>query len=227
MPALHPLQFVSGAREHQQEEEVGHRPDGGFGLSDADGFDEDVLVAGRLAEQHRLAGPARDAAEVPARRGRTDERPVVGGEPLHPRLVPENAAARDRTGRIDGEDRDGFAEFARQVGAERFDEAALADAWHAGDADAARAAGVRQARLDDLGRQVDVGGQVALHERDRAGEHGAIAVADAGQVLGGRQPLPPPRGWRSVSHLFDPTLGRAGMRPGTSVSGTGGGPRLY
>ena len=73
MPRLMPLEFVSGAGDHQQQEEVGHGADCGFALADADGFDDDVAVAGGLAQQHGFAGAAGDAAEVAARRGRADE----------------------------------------------------------------------------------------------------------------------------------------------------------
>ena len=60
---LDALQFVAGARQHQRQEEIGHVADRGLGLADADGLDQHHVEAGRLAQQHRLAGFGRDAAE--------------------------------------------------------------------------------------------------------------------------------------------------------------------
>ena len=71
--ALDALQFVAGAGQHEQQKEVGHRAHGGFGLTDADGFDEDVAIACGLAQQDGLAGAAGDAAEMAARGRWADE----------------------------------------------------------------------------------------------------------------------------------------------------------
>ena len=125
--ALHALQFVAGAGEHEQQEEIGHGADGGFRLSHAHGFDQNVAIAGGFAEQHGFARAARDTAEMAARGRRADERALFHGQPLHARLVAQDAAAGNGAGGVDGEDGDGFAALANQVHAERVDEGALAD----------------------------------------------------------------------------------------------------
>ncbi len=121
---LDALQLVAGARQHEHQEEVDHRVDGDLALADADGLDDDHVVARGLAHQHRLARPPRDAAERSARRARPDEGFGRGGQARHARLVAEDAAARPRARRIDGEHGDALPE-ADQVEAERLDEGAL------------------------------------------------------------------------------------------------------
>ena len=76
---------------------------------DADRLDEHDVVAGRLHDDDRLAGRAGDAAERAGRRRRADERVRVGGEPGHPGLVAEDAAAGAGRRRVDGEHRDPVA----------------------------------------------------------------------------------------------------------------------
>ena len=61
--ALDALQLVARAGNHQQQEEVGHRPHGRLRLPHAHRFDQDVRVAGGLAEQDGLARVPRHAAE--------------------------------------------------------------------------------------------------------------------------------------------------------------------
>ena len=61
--ALDALQRVAGAGEGEEEERVDHLGDRDLRLPDADGLDEDDVVAGRLHDDHRLAGGLRDPAE--------------------------------------------------------------------------------------------------------------------------------------------------------------------
>ena len=100
--ALDALELVARAGQEEDEEEVDHRRDRELRLPDADRLDDDDVVARRLADEHRLARAARDAAERAARRARPDERLGSGREPRHPRLVAEDAAARERARRVDG-----------------------------------------------------------------------------------------------------------------------------
>ena len=90
---LDPLQLVAGARQHQDEEEIGQVGDRRLRLPDADGLDQDHVEACGLAEQHRLAGLGRDAAQRAGGGGRADEGVRVDREPRHAGLVAENRAA--------------------------------------------------------------------------------------------------------------------------------------
>ena len=69
---LEALQFVAAAGQHQGEEKIRHVGDRGFRLSGADGLDQNHVVAGRLAQQHGLAGFCGDAAERAGRRRGAD-----------------------------------------------------------------------------------------------------------------------------------------------------------
>ena len=87
----------------------------------------------------------------------------VGREPRHACLVAEDAAARARARRIDGEHGDALAE-PDQVEPEGFDERALADARHAADADAHGVPGVRQQLFEQALRLLLVVGARALDQ---------------------------------------------------------------
>ena len=120
----------------------------------------------RMVSRVRRATPPR----WPRDGRRPDEGALLHGQPLHARLVAEDAAARNRAGRIDAQHRDVFAAVAHQVHAERVDEGALAHAGHARDADAPRLARVRQHRVEQPRRQFAIRRQVAFDQRDGAGE---------------------------------------------------------
>ena len=60
---------------------------------DADGLDEDDVLAGRVEHERDLAGRAREAAEVAARRHAADEHAGVAGVRLHADAIAEDRAA--------------------------------------------------------------------------------------------------------------------------------------
>jgi len=80
--------------------------------------------------------------------------------------------------------------LADQVHAESVDEGALADARHAGDADAPRFAGGGQNRIEHPRRQFAIGWEIAFHHRDGARENDAVAAQNALRVAFERQPTP-------------------------------------
>ena len=125
--ALQALQLVTGAGLEQDAEEVHERADGDLRLPDPDRLDDDHAEARRLAEEERLARPMRHAAERAARRRRANEGALLQREPLHARLVAEDAPARHRARRIHRQHGDAMAQ-PEQVQAERLDEGRLAHA---------------------------------------------------------------------------------------------------
>ena len=68
--ALDALQLVAGTGQGEQQEGVDHLGDRDLVLADADGLDDDDVVAGRLEHEHRLAGGPGHPAELAARRAR-------------------------------------------------------------------------------------------------------------------------------------------------------------
>ena len=102
---------------------------------------------------------------------------------LSPRMLPPEIGLDG----IHAQHRDVLAALADQVHAQRVDEGALADARHARDADAQRIAGVRQHGVQQARREFAVRRQVALDQRDGAGEHHAVAGQDAVDVALQRQ----------------------------------------
>ena len=89
-----------------------------------------------------------------------------------------------------------------EVHAEGVDEGALAHARHAGDADAVRMAGVRQDGVQQAGRQLGIPRQIALDQRDGAGEDDAVAAEDAGEVAVEGQPAGVGVGHRGRANSF-------------------------
>ena len=63
------------------------------------------LPAG-VEHQRRVAGRAREAAQMAARRHAADEHAVVRRMCLHPQPIAEHRAAGERAGRIDGDHAD-------------------------------------------------------------------------------------------------------------------------
>ena len=185
--ALHALQFVARARQHQQQEEIDHGADGGFRLAHAHGFDQHVAISGRFAQQHGFAGAAGDAAQRSAGGRWPDERALVVGQRFHARLVAQDAAARHLAGRVHGQHRDFLRALAGEIHAQHFDEGALAHAGHAGDAHANGIAGVGQALLQHVLRQLDILGVQAFDQGDGAAEDGAVAAQHALDVLVARE----------------------------------------
>ena len=123
--ALDPLQFVAARRRQQQDEQVRHLCDQGFGLADAHRLDQDHVMARGLAQADRLARAAGDAAQMGAGRAGPDIGARVARQKLHPRLVPQDRTARPGRGRIDRQHRDAQPLFG-QHRAERLDEGRLA-----------------------------------------------------------------------------------------------------
>lgn len=110
----------------------------------------------------------------------------MSGEAAHAGTVAEDRAARDGAGGIDREDGDAMALLAEEE-AELLDEGGFAGTGDTGDADAGRAASVRDEDVDQ-----GVGGHTMTRERglnegDGAGEGGAISSANACREIIGRR----------------------------------------
>jgi hypothetical protein len=91
-------------------------------LADADRLDDDDVVAGGLAQQHRLARVPATPPRLPGRRRGADEGLLALRQQLHARLVAEDGAAgdawtRDRppAPRRGGRARSGTAEASMKV----------------------------------------------------------------------------------------------------------------
>jgi hypothetical protein len=97
--------------------------------------------------------------------------PAVGvvGEPGHPGLVAQDAAAAAGGGRVDSQHGDAVPPV-DQPAAEGVDEGRLAHAGNAGDADPPGPVGVRQQPVQHMLGQHPVIGAARLHQRDRAGD---------------------------------------------------------
>ena len=138
---------------------------------DADGLDDDDVLAGGVEHQRDIAGRAREPAEMPARGHAADEDAVVADVRLHAHAIAEDRAAGERAGRIDGEDADRLAAGANSVD-QPIDERALAGARRAGDADQVRAAGAADRCRGPASR---AGGRFVFDQRDRARDRARIA----------------------------------------------------
>ena len=109
MPALSACTSSPAPGHEHDDRDVGGADDVDFVLADADGLDEDDVLAGGVEHERGVGGRAREAAEMAARRHAADEDAGVGGVRLHAHAVAEDRAAGERTGRIDGDDADRLA----------------------------------------------------------------------------------------------------------------------
>ena len=109
MPALSACTSSPRPGHQHHDRHVGRAHDVDFVLADADGLDEDDVLAGRVEDEGDLARRAREAAEVAARRHAADEHAGVARVRLHADAIAEDRAAAERARRIDRDDADGPA----------------------------------------------------------------------------------------------------------------------
>ena len=147
-----------------------------------DRFDDDDVVAGRFAHQHRLAGLLGHAAQGAAGRAGPDIGLLVHRQLLHPGLVAEDRSAGNGAGRIDGEHRDPVT-LRDQGEAQRLDESALAHARHAADAQAERLPGMRQQTREHLVGLAPVVAAGRFQQRDGLGDGAALHRSGSAQHL--------------------------------------------
>src|SRR5262249_21380284 len=117
-------------------------------LPDADGLDDDDVGPPSVEDTNDVNGRARQPAERASGRKRPDEDVRIAEVPLHPNAVTEDGAARERAGRIDGDDCNALL-LTAVFGDEAIGQRALARARIAGDADGPSPAGVRAEVLED------------------------------------------------------------------------------
>jgi len=154
-----------------------------LGLADADGLDQHVVLAGRVHRQGDLQRRLGEAAEGAARGHRADEDARVEEVVGEADPVAEQGAAGKGAGGVDREHRDLPLDLA-QLGGERADQGALADAGRAGEADDPSPAGSRV----DLADELPTGWVVGLDQRDRPRQRPLVAGDEAlgeGGGLGG------------------------------------------
>ena len=135
MPALSACTSSPVPGHERDDRDVGRADDVHFVLTDADGLDDDDVLAGRVEHERRVAGRAREAAQMSARRHAADEHALVGRVRLHAQAIAEHRAAGERARRIDGDHADARAGCARNSVDQPIDERALARAGRTGDAD--------------------------------------------------------------------------------------------
>src|SRR5439155_24866847 len=109
---------------------------------DADGLDQDVVVAGDVQDVDGVEGRPGHAAESAAGRHAADVHPLVPRQVAHADAIAHDRAARVRARGIDGDDPHLVPELAQAAGEHRYHRG-LPAAGHAGDADDVRLAGAR------------------------------------------------------------------------------------
>jgi hypothetical protein len=102
---------------------------------------------------------------------------------LHSRFIAQNASSSDRTRRIDTEHRNAFAMLANNMQAHLVQKCAFTHTGYTGNTDAAGFSDVGKKRIEDFGRQLGVGWQIALYNRNRSGHGGEVASKNSGNVL--------------------------------------------
>ena len=164
------LHLVAGARHQRHDRDIGRADDVHFILADANGFDDDDVLAGGVEHQRRVGGRARQSAEMAAGRHAPDEHARIAGVRLHPEPIAEHRAAAERAGRVDRDHADRES-AATKLGRQPIDERALPRAGRTGHADEVGAPGVREDRPHDR-RAL---GALVLDHRDRARDRARIA----------------------------------------------------
>ena len=139
-------------------------------MADADGFDEDIVIARRLAKQDGGADGWDDTAEVAGAGARADEGVGVPAKLFHARLIPQDAAAAQATGRVHGQYGYALARLAEQE-AVALNKGGFTDAGGAADAEAKGVlyAGLLQGSVGEGVRRRPVRRMGRFHQRNSAG----------------------------------------------------------
>ena len=169
-PRLQRLDRVARAGHEDEDDGVGVVDDVDLGLADADGLQEDVVLARGVHEQRGLQRGLAEPAERAAVGHRADEDAGVEEVLGQADAVAEQRAVGEGRGGVDREHRDLALGRAAQLD-QRADERRLARARSAGEADDRGLPGVRV----DLAHELPAGGVVGLHQRDRAGQRALVA----------------------------------------------------
>jgi hypothetical protein len=178
---LERLDRVARAGHEHEHDRVGVVDDVDLRLTDPDRLDEHVLPAGGVEQESGLQRRLRQPPERAAVGHRADEDPLIEKVLGQPDPVAEQRPMRERRGRVDREDADGSAGFARRL-RERADQGGLADARRSGETHDRRLARVGIYLLDELPTLRPV----VLDERDRACQRAAVAVEQALRECGFR-----------------------------------------
>src|ERR1035437_3899410 len=136
------LDIVAHAGDQDHYGDLGDGGDLDLVLTDADGFDDDVIPAGGVHEVGQVGGGAGQSAHGAAGGHGTYEDAGIGVVLLHAYAVAQNGAAGGAAAGVDGEDGEGLALFA-QLQRQGVHQRALAGSRRAGDADDAGMASFR------------------------------------------------------------------------------------
>src|SRR5437868_1798838 len=165
---LHP---VAPPRVHDHDRRVGRAGHLDLDLTDADRLDDDPRLPGGVEDPHGLRCRQRQAAEVAARRHRTNEHALVRGVILHADPVAEDRATAEGAARVDREHADLLAGPADETD-ELVGERRLARAGRAGHPDRVRTTRAQVQPADGIGGGVTP----RLDQRDQLGDGGAVAA---------------------------------------------------
>ena len=105
-PTLDALQLIAPCGGQQQDEDIRHFGYHGFGLSDADGFDQHRVIARCLDQPDCFPCAPGHATQRAAGRRRSNKCAGMTGQLLHPGFVPQNRTARPARRRIDSQNGD-------------------------------------------------------------------------------------------------------------------------
>jgi hypothetical protein len=138
---LEALDIVPHAGDEDDECDVGETGDLDFILADADGFDEEDVLAAGFEDEGDIGGGEGESAEWAAGGHAAGVEPWVAGMFAEADAVTEKGAPGEGARWVDGDQANGLAGMAEVLG-EAVDECAFAGTGRAGDADAEGAAGV-------------------------------------------------------------------------------------
>src|SRR6266853_2269162 len=129
---FHILNVVAETGYQNDDHAIGEADDVNFILANADGFDEDLMLARGVEKQRDFGGGASEAAKKSARSHGANENAGVTGVALHADTIAEDCSAGVGTGGIYGDDTDAFVLLA-MLGGDAIDQCAFSRAGCTGD----------------------------------------------------------------------------------------------
>src|SRR5215469_8086107 len=172
---FHVLNVVAEAGNQHDDDAIGQSYDINLILADANGLNQDLMLARCIEEKSDFRRSTREAPEKTSGGHGADENAAVAGVTLHADAVAENGAARVRACGVDGHDADALFLLAIVRG-EAIDQRAFARAGRAGNASEIGLTGMRE----ELSQQILRFGGMIFNRGDGPGDGAHIAIEDLG-----------------------------------------------
>ena len=180
------LQFISRARQLNQQKEIHHGVYRSFTLPHSHRFDEYLIKPSCLAQDNRLTGLSCHSAQRTCRGAGADKSIGMDGQFLHAGLIAQDTAFGTLTAGVDGQDSQ-LSSLSEHMQPENINGGTLAGTRHSADSDTNRPAGIRETFLYNLLSDGLMFGFHTLHQCHGLTQDGHVTFHNTFHILSHRK----------------------------------------